>query len=145
MKFEPEKGAVIALVIFSTVSVLLTLQLSTLIYQPKVGIIFPLLLNLPIGFLLWLWFGTYYEVSENKLSYKSGPFNGSIDVSSIREIRKSGGFWFLGMKPALSLNGIIICYNQYDEIFIAPDDKRRFIDELLLYNPRIILKLQAKT
>ena len=145
MKFEPEKGAVSALVIFSTVSVLLTVQLSTLIYQPEAGVIFPLILNLPIGFLLWLWFGTYYEVSDNKLNYKSGPFNGSIDVSSIREIRKSGGFWFVGMKPALSLNGIIICYNQNDEIFIAPDDKRRFIDELLRYNPHIILKLPPKT
>ena len=145
MNFEPEKGAVSALVIFSTVSVLLTVQLSSLIYEPRAGVLLPLILNLPIGFLLWLWFGTYYEVSDNKLTYKSGPFKGSIEVSSIREIRKSGGFWFLGMKPALSLNGIIICYNKHDEIFIAPDDKRRFIDELLRYNPRIILKLQAKT
>lgn len=144
-KFAPEKSPVYALIIFSIVSVVLTLQLRTLIYEPETGIVLPVLLTLPVGFLLWMWFGTYYEVSDKKLIYHQGPFKGSIETSSIREIRKANGFRFIGMRPALSPNGIVICYNKFDEIYLAPDNKRRFIDELLRYNPGIILKLPPKS
>jgi hypothetical protein len=145
MKFAPEKSPLYALLIFSIVSVVLTLQLKTLIYEPEAGIILPLLLTLPVGLLLWIWFGTYYEVSNGKLTYRNGPFSGGIEINTIREIRKAGAFSFVGMKPALSMNGIIIAYNQFDEIYIAPNNKRKFIDELLRWNPGIILKLQTKT
>ena len=144
MKFAPEKSPLYALLNFSVVSVALTIQLKTLIYEPQAGILLPALLTLPIGLLLWIWFYTYYEITDKRLFYHRGPFKCSIEASSIREIRKAGGFWFVGMKPALSPNGIIIAYNQNDEIYIAPNNKRKFIDELLRHNPDIILKLPPK-
>ena len=145
MKFAPEKSPIYALVIFSILSVILTIQLRTLIYEPETGIILPLLLTLPVGLMLWIWFGTYYEISNGRLFYYSGPFKGSLDVASIREIRKAGGFSFVGMKPALSFNGIVISYNKYDEIYMAPNTKKRFIEELLRWNPGIILNLPPQS
>jgi hypothetical protein len=145
MKFEPERSPLFALLIFSVISVGLTIQLKTLIYEPEAGFVMPALLCLPIGFSLWIWFGTGYEISEGKLFYKSGPFRGTIPISSINKIRKGGSFSFMGMKPALSPGGIIITYNKFEEIYLAPDDKKGFIEELLRTNPTIILNLPPKT
>jgi hypothetical protein len=145
MKFEPEKSPLYALLIFSVISVGLTVQLRTLLYEPDASIALPLFLSLPVGLLLWIWFGTDYTISEGKLKYRCGPFRGNLEISSIQEIRKAGSFLFVGMKPALSPNGIIIRYNKFDEIFIAPDEKKRFIEELLRYKPDIILNLPPKT
>ena len=145
MKFEPEKSAVSALVIFSMVSVLLTLQLRTLIYEPEAGYFLPLLPSLPVGLMLWIWFGTGYEIKNGNLYYRSGPFTGNIDISGIKEIRKGQSWRLIGIKPALSTDGIIIRYNKFDEIFLAPDNKKEFIEELLRNNPDIMLNLPPRS
>ena len=142
MKFESEKSALVALVTFSISAVIITLLIVEIVYNAGKNIFFPLLCMFPVGFLLWLWFGTEYEISGSTFRYQSGPIRGSIEVASIREIRKKSG-GFVGMKPALSTQGLIICYNKYDEIFISPENKKAFIAGLLEVNPAIKLNFES--
>ncbi len=98
-----------------------------------------LLLISPIGLLLWIYFDTYYQLDHNTLKYKSGFIKGRIDVSQIREIRIGVTHW-VGLKPALAKNGLLICYNKYDEIYIAPEDNHDLVADLLSVNGKIMVK-----
>lgn len=144
MKFQSEKSSLTALLIFAPFSFVLTMLIRTLIYDPGPALLIPSLLLLPLGFLLWLWFQTSYTIEDGKLNYVSGPFRGSIAITSIREVRVASSWKFVGMKPALSTNGLIVSYNSYDELFISPEDKKAFIAELQRYNPAIYLNLDQK-
>jgi len=42
-----------------------------------------------------------------------------------------------GTKPALARNGLIIKFNKYDEIYIAPERNNELISDLLKVNPEI--------
>jgi hypothetical protein len=142
MKFKSEKSALVALVIFSITAVIVTVLITEIIYHSGKDILMPLLLMIPVGFLLWLWFGTGYEIADGVFHYRSGPFSGNILIGSIREIRKSNSLSFAGIKPALSTSGLVIFYNKYDELFISPEDKKTFIEELQRYNPSIKLNFE---
>jgi hypothetical protein len=146
MKFQSEKSSLMALLIFAPFSFVLTMLIRTLIYDPGAGaaLMIPSLLLLPMGFVLWLWFQTGYAIEDGKLNYVSGPFRGSIAITSIREVRVASSWKVLGKKPALSTNGLLISYNSYDDIFISPEDKKSFIAELQRYNPAIYLNLDQK-
>lgn len=73
--------------------------------------------------------------------YRSGFFKGSIPISQIRKITPSENFWYVGIKIALGAkNGLIIHYNKFDEIFIAPEDRKEFISQLLKVNPSIFIE-----
>jgi hypothetical protein len=145
MKFESEKSALVALVVFSIAAVITTLLLTDLLYHSGKGIVFPLVMLLPVGFLLWIWFSTSYEISGGFLHYQSGPFKGRIEISSIRVISKCSSFKVIGLKPALNTNGLLIAYNKYDELFISPENKKDFIAALHQYNPEIMLKFETNT
>ena len=42
-----------------------------------------------------------------------------------------------GIKPALARNGLNIKFNQFDEIYIAPENNDEIITDLLKINPKI--------
>ncbi|MEA1786262.1 PH domain-containing protein [Arenibacter sp. GZD96] len=90
-----------------------------------------------VGLLLWLYFGTGYELSkENGLVYKSGPFNGKIKVERITEIIKGKTLW-VGFRPATSRKGLIIKYDRYNDLYISPKTNESFIEKILELNADI--------
>lgn len=138
MKFTSEKSIVFGIVIWGSAMTLLFVSLAPVFVpasRPE-GAIATIVCLLTAAFLLWLWFGTYYQVKGDKLIYRSGPFRGSIDVHQIHTLVRDKTLW-VGMKPALALRGIIVRYNQYDEIYISPKEKDAFIRELLDINHEI--------
>ena len=40
------------------------------------------------GFLLWSYYGTYYELTQTFLKYNCGPVKGKIQIKEIREVIK---------------------------------------------------------
>jgi hypothetical protein len=139
MKFPSERSALVALIFFTAISVLATLILRPFFFETSSGLLAPLLLSIPLIFLLWLWFDTSYKIEGSALVYCSGPFRGKISISSIREIEASKAL-FVGLKPALSMEGLIIRFNRYDEIFLSPQDKEEFAEILCRLNPSIVVK-----
>ncbi len=89
-----------------------------------------------IGFLLWLYFGTDYELTKTELKYKSGPLKGSMKIDKITEIIV-GETLCVGVKPATALNGLIVKVGGLDEIYISPKTNESFINEILKLNTNI--------
>jgi hypothetical protein len=96
--------------------------------------------GLVIFLLLWIWFGTYYQLSKGKLIATSGPFIWNIKISDIDFIRLNQNT-FGGMNRAtLSMNGIEIRYNKHRSLFISPMPQEIFIMELKELNTKIEIK-----
>ncbi len=90
------------------------------------------------AWLLWVYFGTNYKLTDTELIYRSGPIRGKIEIRQIREIVK-GKTMYSGLKPATAAKGLIIKFRKYDEIYISPVSNDLFIAEILKYNPNIII------
>lgn len=90
-----------------------------------------------VGLLLWLYFGTNYELSKTDgLIYRSGPFNGKINTDRITEIIKGKTLW-VGFRPATARKGLIIKYDKYNELYISPKTNETFIAKILELNSGI--------
>lgn len=93
-----------------------------------------------LGLLTWLILETHYKIDAKNLIWKSGPFNGTIPIATIKKIEFHKGIvvpviW----KPALSHVGLIITYNNYDDIYISPENREEFVKRLTKINPNITL------
>ena len=95
-----------------------------------------LLLLIPLSLISWIYFDTFYQIEKNDLIYRSGFLRGKVEIQNIRGILKGKTMWS-GIKPALARNGLIIKFNKYDEIYIAPEDNDKLISDLLKLNPGI--------
>ncbi|MEK6482457.1 PH domain-containing protein [Catalinimonas sp. 4WD22] len=81
--------------------------------------------------LFWIYFGTRYELNAQAFQYKSGPLRGTIPLEQIREVVRDTTLWVGFYKPATARKGLIIKFNQYDEIYISPENNDIFINKLL--------------
>lgn len=93
-----------------------------------------------LSLLYWITTKTYYTINNDLLTCKSGPFKKSILIENIRKIEFHDGIVVPALwKLSLSHQGIIIHYNQFDEVYISPKDNQKFLNELLIKNPNIII------
>jgi len=90
----------------------------------------------PIVIILHIYFNTYYCIGQGKLFYKSGFLKGEIPISQIKEVVKNITI-YMGVKPALGPNGLLIKYNKWDELYITPEDNDVFVMDLLKENDQI--------
>jgi hypothetical protein len=81
----------------------------------------------PFGLLLWVVFDTYYVIDGQKLRYRSAFVRGEVEIGRIREIVKGKTLW-IGIKPALARNGLIVKFNTYDEIYISPENHDAMVE-----------------
>ena len=87
------------------------------------------IMSLVLGFLIWVWYGTSYAISNNVLSISAGPIKKNIPVRTIRSLEIGKTKW-IGYKLGLSKGGLIIHYNQYDEVYITPENVDKFCKAL---------------
>jgi hypothetical protein len=139
MTFKSKKDTLFSIIILGTNAFLLGITVLGILrgeMKPDEYWVLPLVLAV-VGLLFWLYFGTSYELSKkNGLVYRSGPFNGKIRIDRIKEIVNGKTLW-VGFKPATSRHGLIIKYDQYNEIYISPETNDRFIKKALELNPNI--------
>ncbi|MCZ8168920.1 MAG: PH domain-containing protein [Flavobacterium sp.] len=99
-----------------------------------------LVIGLTVGFIVWVLLDTRYVLRQNFLFYRSGPIRGRIPVGAIKSIKKHKGLFVpVTLKPALDIQGFIITYNQFDDIFVSPQHADTFVQELKKINPTIEL------
>ncbi len=91
---------------------------------------------IPFLLLLWAYLTTRYQIKNKELHYRSAFLFGKLDIESINSITVGKTLWS-GTKPALARKGIIIKYNRYDEIYIAPQRNNEMIAAILKLNPTI--------
>lgn len=134
MIIKSKKGFAIMTILSVSISLLLGLYIYNLVVSDLN--LFNTFLLIPIGLLIWMIFGTYYQINETEILYFNGPIKGKIQIKDIQEITANKTLW-VGLKPALASKGVIIKYNKYDEIYFSPIDNKAFINELLKINPEI--------
>ena len=86
--------------------------------------------------LIWIWYVTDYKIVNTILTVRSGPFNKNIPIRKITKVEVGKTKW-VGYKLGLSTKGLIIHYNQYDEIYITPQNQDKFCKQLKLVNKQI--------
>lgn len=139
MKFKSRTDLLHNFIVFGTVIFLVAIIILvcsdfSIGIAEKIWISF--LLLLVSGYMLWIRFGTAYEITDEFLNYKTGPIQGKIKISTIKTLEAGKTLW-AGMKPATALNGIIVKYNKYDEIYISPENNKAFAEEILKLNPEV--------
>jgi hypothetical protein len=134
-KYRSRKGK--SLQISLVASIVLPLVITAVGYPEIFKIPFiGFLLFIPAGVLLYLYFGTYYRIEENHIFYQSAFVSGKVNINSINRIAKNKTT-LVGLKPATASNGILITYNQHEEIYLSPENKDKFIESLVKINNKI--------
>ena len=94
-----------------------------------------------ILFVGWIWFGTGYEISDDKLRIRCGPFRQRIPLQEIKEIRKTRSPL---SAPACSLDRMEIGYGKSKRVMISPADKENFIKTIVEKSPHIQLDQELR-
>lgn len=103
----------------------------------------------PIGILILFlsvlisvtFFTTYYEIQENLLVISMFFYKTKINISEIRTIKYSNSIMKTNFyKPGFHHKGIEIVYHKYDDIFISPNNRDQFIEQLIEQNPTIEIR-----
>ncbi len=80
-----------------------------------------------LGLPVWLFVSTVYEVDNEQLLIRSGPFRWRIPLAEITSVKPSRS---LLSSPALSLDRLEICYSRQRAVLVSPKDKAGFIRAL---------------
>lgn len=94
------------------------------------------ILALPFAIVFWLYVDTSYRIVDGIFQYRCAFLKGEIDILNITKVSKDVTY-FTGIKPALAAKGIVIYFNRFDEIYIAPKNNEELITDLLKINPEI--------
>jgi hypothetical protein len=103
----------------------------------------------PIGILILFlgvlitvtFFTTYYEIQENLLVVSMFFYKTKIKISEIRTLKYSNSIMKTNFyKPGFHHRGIEIVYHKYDDIFISPNNRDQFIEQLIEQNPTIEIR-----
>lgn len=128
------KGLIHYVLIGSALLPIVIFFLDQTTFSDRPLILLPLLSPFILTF--WIYFDTSYKIENNTLIYRSGFLKGKIEIQNIKEIIKDKTMW-VGLKPALARNGLIIKFNAFDEIYIAPEDNNILTTDLLKLNSKI--------
>jgi hypothetical protein len=135
MKFEVKKDLWIILLMY--LPILLSLLLVVMIRD--VEIIFAVLILLPIDMvILWILYGSYYELRQTELYLKLGPFRQRIPYDKIKSVEPTKTIL---SSMALSVDRIEITRNDKGKLLgitqISPLEKERFMLELKKLCPNL--------
>lgn len=96
------------------------------------------ILALAAALIVWVLLDTRYVIKNNFLLYRSGPFRGRIDITKIQKIKRHSGLYVpVSMKPALDTTGFIITFNNFDDVFVSPQNSAIFLEEIQKINPKV--------
>jgi hypothetical protein len=90
------------------------------------------------AFIIWVWFGTYYEIKGEQLIVVGGPFRWKIEIMSISSIRKTRNPL---SSPALSIKRLEIRYGKWNIILISPQHEQQFCQLIQKINPKVTIEL----
>lgn len=93
-------------------------------------------LLIPFIILGWAYVNTTYIIKNDHFVYKSAFLKGTIPIARIKKLVLNETLW-VGNKPALAPKGIVITFNKFDEVYIAPINNKEFAAALVAINPEI--------
>lgn len=141
MEFKSEKSIFIYFVFLILLGILGLMIFAYNIEDDTVGALIGIgIIGLVTCFLLHCFFNTNYTISETKLKFQCGVIKGEIPIEKIRKIEYNNSiFVAITLKLGWSHKGLIINYNQFDDIYISPKNRVQFVKHLLQINTNIII------
>jgi hypothetical protein len=109
-------------------------------------LLLPGTMQLVVGsMLLWVIFGTKYEITESSLILRSGPFRWTVPLDAIEEVVPAGWLAAIEMNLALSVRSLRVRYRTRSgglswPIRIAPRDRAAFLLDLAERLPGLDVK-----
>ncbi|WP_217586840.1 PH domain-containing protein [Lentibacillus saliphilus] len=130
MKFHAKKDMTFRILIWG--SVLLFLGLSVGLFIPiyheagfAASITFSFIFGIFVIIILWLWYRTFYVVTNEHLIIHIGPFKRRVELNTIKKIEKSN---VPLASVALSKERYFLYYNANDYTIIAPENIEKFVE-----------------
>lgn len=130
MKFHAKKDMSFRILIWG--SVLLFLGLSVGLFIPiyheaglAASIIFSFIFGIFAIVILWLWYRTFYVVTNEHLIIHIGPFKRRVELNTITRIEKT---YVPLASIALSKERYFLYYNANDYTIIAPKNIGKFVE-----------------
>lgn len=95
------------------------------------------------GFSVHLFISTCYMIRDHNLIIKSGfVYRRDINIYKIKKISETNNVL---SSPAMSLDRIMIYFNNKDIVMVSPKEKEDFIQQLQVINPKIAVVLNQPT
>ena len=127
MKYKSAKSIGFGILLWGVIAILLV---SVFIMPNEYQLFASVACLIVIGFLLWIWYGTYYEFKEARLAIRFGPFFENIPYEKIFSIRPLRS---LASSMALSSEMIELRHGKNyisGTTYISPVNRNDFISEL---------------
>ena len=142
MQYKSEKTIFIYFVFGILISVFGIMIFAYTTEKDPIGVLFGMgIIGIITGFILHCFFNTNYTIYKTELKYQCGVIKGEIPIDKIRKIEYNNSiFVAITLKLGWSHKGLIIHYNQFDDIFISPKNRDQFTLELTQLNPNITIK-----
>lgn len=142
MQYKSEKTILIYFVFGILISVFGIMIFAYTTEKDPIGVLFGMgIIGIITGFLLHCFFNTNYTIYKTELKYQCGVIKGEIPIDKIRKIEYNNSiFVAITLKLGWSHKGLIIHYNQFDDLFISPKNRDQFTLELTQLNPNITIK-----
>lgn len=142
-RFTSSKSVWISSLIFIVIGLMIVVIGSVffkeLSLKPETFIVVTLA-GLVVFLLVWIWYGTYYLIVQNKLIVRSGPFCWTINIDDIRSIKTNQNTLSGINKATLSTKGVELRYGKYKLLMISPLQETKFIEKLKEINNKIEIK-----
>ncbi len=104
------------------------------------SLVYGISMILIVLFLYFLLNLTYYVITDSELQVRSFFFKWNIRIDAIKKIFETNNML---SSPALSLDRLMIIYEDGKKIMISPINKNEFLNDLASQNPD--LKFEGKT
>lgn len=134
IKFEANKRGFVIYIIIAALLPLIILFIDKEVILDNYFLLLPAVL--PLLLFIWIYLDTRYWIENNQLYYKSAFLRGKIDIHKIEEIIIGKTLW-VGTKPALATKGLVIKFNKYNQIYIAPINNNTLVNKLISINQNI--------
>ena len=137
MRYASARSAGFGILVWGVI-LILVISMVTIPPQYRIPTIAGTLMG--IGFVLWIWYGTFYEFKQTYLLVRMGPFFEKIPYSKIISARK-----FKSMLSSMALSNEMIELRHGKNYitgttYISPEDRDAFIEQLKFWSPGIDVK-----
>jgi len=141
MRFKSKRGFFFSYIIWATVLFLAFITFYILIAGINGNVLidilpfFGLLIVIKL-LLLWVLYGTSYKIDHELLTCNFGPLTRKIHISVINEIKIDKAMKY-SYRYSTSNKGIVITFQDKNELFISPANIESFTTEIRKVNPNI--------
>ncbi|WP_200416466.1 PH domain-containing protein [Virgibacillus salexigens] len=133
--FVSKKDALYSVVIWGTIFFILSVVIRSIFTFSVSNLIEGLVGLIIVVLLIWVWFGTGYQIANDIIKVKAGPFKKTINIQEINKISKGKSVW---TAAALATDRLVIQYANYNwGILVSPKNEYDFIKLLLSKKPQI--------